>query len=99
MSYAKTAKQRMAEFASEGYNITVTGRHVHVTDAMKTYALEKLSKIERINASRIIDVNVIMDIQKIDHRVEIIMKYGHTLIVSKGSSTDMYASIDMAIEK
>lgn len=97
MKELKTAKQRSAEF-DQGYNISITGRHVHVTDAMKGYAEEKLSKLERIG-TRIIDINVTMDIQKLDHRVEIVMKYGHTLIVAHGSSTDMYASIDIAIDK
>lgn len=98
MKETLTRKQKMAEFAQEGYNITVTGRHLHVTEAMKAYAQEKLSKIERVG-NRIIDVNVIMDIQKLDHRVDIVMKYGHTLIKSHGSSTDMYVSIDQAIDK
>lgn len=97
MKEMKTAKQRVAEF-DQGYNVSVTGRHVHVTDAMKAYAEEKLSKLERIG-NRIIDVNVTMDIQKVEHKVDIVMKYGHTLIKSQGSSTDMYASIDKAVDK
>lgn len=92
-----TRKQRIAEF-DEGYNIMVTGRHVHVTDAMKAYAEEKLSKLDRF-ADRIIDIAVTMDIQKLEHRVDIIMKYGHTLIKSHASTSDMYASIDQAVDK
>lgn len=93
-----TRKQRIAEFGDEGYNIMVTGRHVHVTDAMKAYAVEKLSKLDRF-ADRIIDIAVTMDIQKLEHRVDIIMKYGHTLIKSHAVSSDMYASIDHAVHK
>lgn len=81
-----------------GYSFTITGRHVDVTQSMKEYALDKLSKIERFG-SRIIDVNIVMDIQRIHHIVEITMQYGHTLIVSKASTTDMYASIDEAVHK
>lgn len=92
-----TRKQKMAEFP-QGYTVTVTGRHVHVTDAMKSYAEEKLTKLERLG-DRIIDISVIMDIQKLSHRVDIIMKYGHTLIQSHAVSTDMYVSIDQAIDK
>jgi len=92
-----TRKQRIAEF-DEGYNIMVTGRHVHVTDAMKAYAEEKLSKLDRFG-DRIIDIAVTMDIQKLEHRVDIIIKYGHTLIKSHAASSDMYVSIDQAVEK
>ncbi len=92
-----TRKQRIAEF-EPGYNIMVTGRHVHVTDAMKAYAEEKLSKLDRMS-DRIIDISVTMDIQKLEHRVDIVMKYGHTLIKSHAATSDMYASIDQAIGK
>ncbi len=90
-------KQRVA-LLDTGYNITVTGRHVHVTDSMKDYAIEKMSKIEKI-APRIIDVVITMDIQKLDNKVDIVMKYGPILIKSHAKSTDMYVSIDMAIDK
>ena len=90
-------KQKMAEF-EQGYKVTVTGRHVHVTQAMKDYAIEKISKLDHF-APRIIDVYVTMDIQKLDHRVEIVMKYGHTIINSFAVTTDMYASIDLAVHK
>lgn len=83
---------------SKGYNITVTGRNVHVTDAMKDYAIEKISKIERFS-DRIIDVTVTMDIQKLDHRVDIILKVNHWIIKSSAATTQMYASIDEAVHK
>ena len=38
-------KEKALQFADEGYNIQITGRHVKITDAMKNYALEK-SRIE-----------------------------------------------------
>ncbi|MFI0435451.1 MAG: ribosome hibernation-promoting factor, HPF/YfiA family [Parachlamydiaceae bacterium] len=91
-------KDKALEFADATYNIQITGRHVEVTEAMKDYALEKISKIERF-MNRIIDVNVIMDIQRVDHRVEIILKLGNTKITSKASTTDMYVSIDQAVDK
>jgi putative sigma-54 modulation protein len=91
-------KSKAAEFVEEAYDVTVTGRNVHVTDAMKDYAIEKVSKIERFS-QRIIEVNVIMDIQKIDHRVDLIAKVDNVRLKSSAASTDMYASIDKAVEK
>ena len=83
---------------TQAYPIHVTGRHLHVTDAMKNYATQKVSKLERI-APRILDVHVIMDVQKIDNRVDIILKYANTIIKSHAATTDMYASVDMAVHK
>lgn len=91
-------KAKAKEFVGEGYKVHVTGRDVLVTDAMKDYAIEKLSKIERFT-SRIIDVHVTMDIQKLDHKVDIVLKVDHVKIKSSASSTDMYASLDRAAEK
>lgn len=80
------------------YNITVQGRHLQVSDAMKDYVLEKLSKLDRFSI-RIIDINVTMDIQKMDHRVDIVMKFNHFKIKVHADSDNMYASIDKATEK
>lgn len=91
-------KEKALEFVNEGYDIQITGRHLEITDSMKDYAMEKVSKIERFT-DRIIDVNLIMDIQKLDHRVEIVAKFNHTKITATAVSTDMYASIDKAVAK
>ena len=82
----------------EPLNITITGRHVAVTDAMKDYATDKVSKMERFT-NRIIDINVIMDITKIEHKVVTIMKFNHFKIKTQATSNDMYASIDIAVNK
>ena len=91
-------KAKSLEFADATYNIQITGRHVQITDSMKDYAIEKVSKIERF-INRIIEVNVIMDIQRLDHKVEIILKIGNTKITSSAVTTDMYVSIDQAVDK
>ncbi len=80
------------------YDITITGRHILVTDAMKNYAMEKIAKIERFS-HRIIDVNVIMDIQKLQHRVDILCWVNNLKIKASASSLDMYASIDKAVDR
>ncbi|MEI8365254.1 MAG: ribosome-associated translation inhibitor RaiA [Parachlamydiaceae bacterium] len=91
-------KTKAAEFLEEAYNISVSGRHVMVTQAMKDYAIEKVSKIERFS-DRIIDIVITMDVHKLEHRVDIILKVDHTKIKSEAISNDMYASIDKAVRK
>lgn len=91
-------KIKSEPFATEGYNITISGRHVLVTESMKDYALEKLSKLERFSP-RMIDVMLTMDIQKLEHRVDIVMRFNNMKIKSHAASGDMYASIDLAVDK
>jgi putative sigma-54 modulation protein len=91
-------KSKAIEFLQDVYNISVTGRNVMVTDAMKDYAIDKVSKIERFS-NRIIDVTVTMDVQRFEQRVDIVMKVEHLKIKSTASSDNMYESIDKAVHK
>lgn len=91
-------KSKAAQFVDEGYNIVVTGRSLRITDPMKAYALEKVSKIEKFT-DRIIDVNITMDIQRELNRVDITLKTGNIRINSEATTDNMYASIDKAVDK
>lgn len=84
--------------SEEGYRIDVVGRHVQVTEPMKAYASDKLSKIERFH-NHIMYVHVTLDIQKLDHICTIMLKIDHIKIKSHAVTTDMYVSIDKAIDR
>lgn len=84
--------------SEEGYRIDVVGRHVQVTEPMKAYAWDKLSKIERFH-NHIMYVHVTLDIQKLDHICTIMLKIDHIKIKSHAVTTDMYVSIDKAIDR
>ncbi len=80
--------------------LTVTGRHVSVTDAIKTYAENKLRHIvDKHLPAKITKAHIIMDVQKIQQVVEMELHGTHANIYSKFSSEDMYKSIDKVIDK
>lgn len=91
-------KTKAAEFADVSYNVDVQGKNILATDSMKDYAMEKVSKIEKF-MNRIIDVSVILEVQKLEHRCNIILKVGHTKVKSQAISDNMYASIDKAVDR
>lgn len=91
-------KAKFIEEDALGYPINIVGRNVYVTEGMKNYAIEKLSKIERFH-NHIMEIHVTMDIQKLEHSVVIILRFDHFKIKVAASSTDMYASIDKAVDK
>lgn len=91
-----SAKEKFEQ--APGYNISIVGRHVQVTDAMKNYAFEKLSKLERFH-NHIIEVHVALDIQKLEHSALIIMKFDHFKVTAHAVTSDMYASIDQAVDR
>ncbi len=91
-------KSKFAAEEAQGYRLNIIGRHMLVTEAMKNHAMEKLAKVEKIH-SHLMDIQVTMDIQHLEHTVDIIVKFSHFRIKVHASSTDMYVSIDKAVDK
>jgi putative sigma-54 modulation protein len=81
-----------------GYRLTIMGRNVYVTDAMKDHAFEKFSKLDRFH-HHVMDLHVILDIQRLEHSCVVILKFDHFKVKVAASSTDMYTSIDKAVKK
>lgn len=79
--------------------ITITGRHLGVTEAMKAYARTKVEKLLRF-AGRTTQASVTMDVQHQDHEVEIVLDVPRgARLVGKASAPDMYAAVDLAEHK
>lgn len=91
-------KNNNATLTATKPEVHVTGRHVMITQAMKDYAGDKVLKLERFGL-RIWDINVLMDIQKMQHIVKIEFKVNGFPLKSTAVSEDMYASIDGAVDK
>ncbi len=85
------------KFAGEEYPIHVVGRHVDVSEAMKSYAVDKLKKIKRFGG-RLIEATIVMDIQKLVHSVDFILNVNNTKIKVSGITENMYSAIDQAID-
>lgn len=79
--------------------LSITGRHTSVTDAMKNYATEKLTRLER-HDDLVTGGEVVMNIEKDRHMVEMI---AHTKVgdrvIGKAEHNDMYAAIDLLLDK
>lgn len=78
--------------------ITVTGRHMEVSDALREYATRKLEDIIQ-DVHKITSAKVILDMQKGRSKAEIIIHGKHLDIESDFESYDMYQSIDSVMEK
>lgn len=80
--------------------IHVTCRHMEMTDALRDHAtarvLESLDEFPRV-----LDVHIILEVQKkINQVAEIVVKgKNHLHAEATASTSDMYASIDEAIDK
>ncbi|MDX2227702.1 MAG: ribosome-associated translation inhibitor RaiA [Verrucomicrobiae bacterium] len=79
--------------------INVTGRHVSVTPALKEYARKKIEHLSP-DYPRIISAHVVLSVEKHRQRAEITLYCNnHIVIEAHNTSDDLYASIDIAIDK
>jgi len=79
--------------------ITVTGRHVSVTDPIREYAFKKIEGLH-LDYPRIIEAKAILDVEKDRHIAEIILYCANHITIEASSETaDLYASIDETISK
>ena len=80
-------------------NITVTGRHIEVTDAIREFATKKIEAIH-IDYPKIVEARVVVDVQKERQMAEIVLFCAdHITIQASTSSEDLYAAIDETVTK
>ncbi|HET9576757.1 MAG TPA: ribosome-associated translation inhibitor RaiA [Usitatibacter sp.] len=79
-------------------NLQLTGRHVEITPAIRDYVVSKLTRIER-HFDHVIDVNVIMTVEKLDQRIDVNVHLSGKDIHVQAHDEDMYAAIDGLIDK
>lgn len=78
--------------------ISFTGHHIEVTPALRSFAEEKLSKLER-HFDRINSIHVVFSIEKLVQIVEATVSINKAQIHAHAESEDMYSSIDALIDK
>ena len=79
-------------------NLHLTGHHVEITPAIRDYVAGKLERINR-HFDHVIDVNVIMTVQKLDQQIEANVHLSGKDIHVRCNDGDMYAAIDQLIDK
>lgn len=78
--------------------LTVTGHHVDVTEALRDYVGQKLSKLERV-FDNMTDIHCVLTIEKLEHKAEATVHLSGGKIHADSVDTDMYAAIDRLIDK
>ncbi|MCK4934175.1 MAG: ribosome-associated translation inhibitor RaiA [Simkaniaceae bacterium] len=80
------------------YNTSIVGKNIEITNSMRDYVQERINKIEPFTP-HILDILVKLDIQKLNHNVDIIVKFSHFKIKVHAVTLDMYSAIDKAFDK
>lgn len=79
--------------------ILITGRHVGVTDEMKTYAHQKAEKLTQL-WDRATSCRVTLEVDHGEQQVEMVLQVNRGVtLVGKATAPDMYAAVDLAEQK
>ncbi len=78
--------------------LTVTGRNMEVTPALREFAEEKLQKISKY-LHKINTIHVILTVEKYRHIAEVILSAHGAVLRGIEETEDMYSSIDQVMDK
>jgi putative sigma-54 modulation protein len=77
---------------------SVTGHHVEITQSLRNYVSTKLAKLER-HFDNMTDIHCVLTVEKLQHKAEATIHLGGGTIHADSIEPDMYAAIDMLIDK
>jgi putative sigma-54 modulation protein len=78
--------------------IQITAKSIDLTDAIRTYVEKKVSKVKKY-FDQVIDVHVVLEVQKNVHIAEVLVNAKGVFLKGLEKSEDLYASIDLAVDK
>jgi len=78
--------------------MTISGHHLDITDPMRDYVTNKLSKLER-HYEQITSTTVILTIENLQQRAEATVHVSGAELFAVSEHQDMYAAIDALSDK
>jgi putative sigma-54 modulation protein len=78
--------------------IAVRGKNIEATPALVDYAHKRLGKLDK-HFDETADVQVVLSVIRDNHIVEVTVNLNGLIIRGEESTADMYASIDMVVDK
>jgi len=78
--------------------INLTGHHIDITPALRTYVGEKFDRVAH-HFENIIDVHVVLSVVKDTHHAEATVNVPGRALFADTSDQDMYAAIDALVDK
>ena len=78
--------------------LSVSGHHVEVTEALRAYVEKKLARVVR-HFDQVIDAHCVLSVEKLRHKAEANIKAGGNPIHADAEDENMYAAIDALADK
>ncbi|MEJ2576301.1 MAG: ribosome-associated translation inhibitor RaiA [Gammaproteobacteria bacterium] len=78
--------------------LSLTGHHVDITDALRNYVQEKVERLER-HFDHVTNMHVILSVEKLQRKAEATVHLSGADIFADSVHEDMYAAIDTLVDK
>lgn len=79
-------------------NLNVSGHHIEVTPALRSYVQTKLDRITR-HFDHVIDAHVILSVDKLKQKAEVTLHVRGKDLHCASEEDDLYAAIDLMTDK
>lgn len=79
-------------------NIKITGKNIEITEAIRDYVEKRLEKLEKFDVDES-DINVVCSVEREEQIAEIQVNYNGEFIKIEEKNSDLYASIDLAMDR
>jgi len=95
---ARRARRSSLKARIPAPEVAVTFRHIEPTEAIRAYAVRKLSHVAKF-LKRPCQVHLILTVDKYRHRGEVTVKSGYLAVAAQEETKDLYSVIDLLADK
>ncbi|HAD99426.1 MAG TPA: ribosome-associated translation inhibitor RaiA [Gammaproteobacteria bacterium] len=78
--------------------LSISGHHLDITEAIKQHSIEKLSKIKH-HFDHLININMVLGVEKDVQKAEATIHISGADLFAKAESDNLYVSIDQMVNK
>jgi len=79
-------------------NFSVSGHHLEITPAIRSYVQNKIERVAR-HFDHVIDAHVILSVSKLKQKAEVTIRVRGKDLHCESEEDDLYAAIDLMIDK
>jgi|SRR5699024_6525550 len=78
--------------------VNITGHHIEVTQALRSYTENKCRRLER-HSDRLANIHVVLSSERMRQKAEATLHLNGANVFASAESEDMYAAIDDLVDK
>ncbi|MDH4301315.1 MAG: ribosome-associated translation inhibitor RaiA [Nitrospira sp.] len=79
-------------------NLRITGRHMDVTPALRSYVETRFSRLDRYGL-KVGSLQIVLGVEKLQHKAEVTGAVSGKRVQAKTSTSEMYATIDALVDR